>query len=167
MKIDKLIGKIIFAIASLGTITAFAAPESLGREKAWEAVKDTEKNLCYMISFPLSSEGNYTVRDPAYLTVSIRPADNVVGEISFYAGYPYGDKPVELSVDGKTHTLISRGEWAWTKDTQTNDALLKDMIAGNRLIVKGYSQRGTLTTDTFSLSGVTNSWKKVQAACGQ
>ncbi len=164
---NKFICKFIFAIASLAAAVAFAAPESMGREKAWEAVKDTEKNLCYMISFPLSSEGNYTVRDPAYLTVSIRPNDNVVGEISLYAGYPYGDKPVEISIDGKTHTLVVRGEWAWAKDTQSNDALLKEMIAGNRLVVKGYSKRGTLTTDTFSLSGVTNSWNKAKAACGK
>ncbi len=164
---NKLIYKLILAIVSLGITVAFAAPESLGREKAWEAVKDTEKNLCYMISFPLSSEGNYTVRDPAYLTVSIRPNDNIVGEISFYAGYPYGNKPVEINVDGKTHEFIARGEWAWAKNAQNNDELLKNMIAGNRLIVKGYSQRGTLTTDTFSLNGVTNSWNKAKAACGQ
>ncbi len=164
---NKLIRQFVFAFFGLNASMALAAPESLGRERAWEAVKDSEKNICYMISFPLSSEGNYTTRDPAYLMVSIRPSENIVGEIAFYAGYPYGDKPVELTIDGKSYSFLTRGEWAWPKDNQTNTELLNSMIAGNRLVVKGNSQRGTLTTDTFSLSGVTNSWNKTKAACGQ
>lgn len=163
----KMTYKLILASFAFSATAAFAAPESLGREKAWEAVKDSEKNLCYMISFPLRSEGDYTTRDAAYLTVSIRPTENINGEIAFYAGYPYGTQPVEVSIDGKSLTLLPQGEWAWAKDNASNDELLQMMVAGNRLTVKGYSQRGTLTTDTFSLSGVTNSWNKAKAACGQ
>ncbi len=163
----KIIRHFVFTFLALHTTMALAAPESLGREKAWEAVRDSEKNLCYMISFPLSSEGNYTTRDPAYLIVSIRPQENVIGEIVFYAGYPYGNDAVDLNIDGKSFRFIPKGEWAWPQDEQTNSAFLNAMMAGNRLIVKGKSQRGTLTTDTFTLSGVTASWNKAKAACGQ
>ncbi|MFV0432218.1 MAG: hypothetical protein ACK5MJ_08620 [Alphaproteobacteria bacterium] len=160
--------KIITSVVatSIG-FSAAAAPQSLGRENAWEAVRDADRNICYMVSFPLRSEGNYTKRDGAYLTITIRPSDNIVGEIAFYAGYPYGNKAVSLTVGGKTHQLSPEGEWAWTKDKNADAALLNDLMAGSRLVIKGYSKRGTLTTDTFSLSGVTASWRKIKSACGQ
>lgn len=144
---------------------AWATPQSLGREGAWEAVQDTDRNTCYMLSFPLRSEGDYTKRDAAYFMVTIRPNENVVGEIAFYAGYPYGSKPVEVTIGSKKYNLVPNGEWAWTLNKEEDNTLLNAMIGGNQLIVKGYSKKGTLTTDTFSLSGVTASWRKVKAAC--
>ncbi len=154
-----------FCVSVVTSLVSHAAPESLGRTRAWEAVKDTEKGICYIISFPTRSEGAYTRRDPVYLTVSIRPKENVHGEIGFYAGYPYGTQAVTFTVGDKNHKLTPKGEWAWTKSSNEDAALLKDMIAGNNLVVKGYSQRGTLTTDTFSLSGVTASWNKIKDSC--
>ncbi len=148
-------------------IAALAAPQSLGREGAWEAVQDKDRNTCYMLSFPLRSEGNYTKRDAAYLMVTIRPSDNVVGEVAFFAGYPYGDKLVSVTIGSKTYKLVPKGEWAWTLNKEEDSALLNGMISGNQLVVKGYSKKGTLTTDTFSLSGVTASWRKVKAACNK
>lgn len=162
-----LIVMVAFCISVVTSLTSAAAPESLGRERAWEAVKDTDRDICYMISFPLRSEGEYTSRGPVYLTVSIRPKDNVIGEISLASGYPYGTQPVTFSVGSKNFELTPKGEWAWTKSAEDDKALLDTMISGSSLVVKGYSARGTLTTDTFSLSGVTASWKKVQAACAQ
>lgn len=157
----------IISLTATVATSAMAAPRSLGRENAWEGVQDSDRNICYMVSFPLRSEGNYTKRDGAYLTVTIRPSENVVGEVAFYAGYPYGNNPVTFTIGNKTHQLSPQGEWAWTKDKSADAALLNDLMAGDRLVVKGYSGRGTLTTDTFSLSGVTASWRKIKAACGQ
>ncbi len=156
-----------FIITILLPITALAAPQSLGREGAWEAVQDKDRNTCYMLSFPLRSEGNYTKRDAAYLMVTIRPNDNIVGEIAFYAGYPYGTQPVQATIGSKSYKLIPKAEWAWTLNKEEDNALLNTMISGNQLVIKGFSKRGTLTTDTFSLNGVTASWRKVKAACGQ
>lgn len=162
-----LIVMVAFCISVVTSLTSAAAPESLGRERAWEAVKDSERGICYMISFPLRSEGEYTSRGPVYLTVSIRPADNVTGEISLASGYPYGTQPVTFAVGGKNFELTPKGEWAWTKNAEDDAALLNAMISGSSLVVNGTSARGTLTTDTFSLSGVTASWNKVKAACAQ
>ncbi|MFV0432219.1 MAG: hypothetical protein ACK5MJ_08625 [Alphaproteobacteria bacterium] len=151
----------------LGSFASLAAPKSLGRERAWEAVQDSERDICYMISFPIRSEGNYTRRDPVYITVSIRPSDNVVGEISYNTGYTYNTQPATFSVGNDNFSLTTKESWAWTNNSEEDAKLLSAMIKGNSLIVKGQSQRGTLTTDTFSLSGVTASWNKVKAACGQ
>ncbi len=158
---------VILSMGLLPSLTALSAPQSLGREGAWEAVQDKDRNTCYMLSFPLRSEGNYTKRDAAYLMVTIRPSDNVVGEIAFYAGYPYGTQAVEVTIGNKKHKMIPKAEWAWTLNQQEDNAMLNDMISGNQLVIKGYSRRGTLTTDTFSLSGVTASWRKVKEACGK
>ena len=40
------------------------------------------------------------------------------------------------------------------------------MKKGNRMVVKGTSSRGTLTTDTFSLKGFTKAYGAIGKACG-
>ncbi len=158
---------VAFCASIISSLTSFAEPASLGRERAWEAVNDTDRNMCYMISFPLRSEGDYTSRDPVYLTISNRTNDNVTGEIAFYAGYPYGTQPVTFTIGSKSFDLTPKGEWAWTNNAEQDKAVLDAMISGSSLVVKGYSSRGTLTTDTFSLSGVTASWNKIKGGCPQ
>lgn len=163
--------KLLIAITTLIgislTIPAFASLKSLGKEVAWEAIQDSQRNLCFMVSFPVAVEGNFTRRDPAYVMISIRPSENVRNEVSYYAGYPYDtSRPVVFEIDGKSHNLYSQGEWAWAPDANVDTQILNAMIRGNELVVKGYSKRGTLTTDTYSLSGVTAAWNKAKSACG-
>ena len=44
--------------------------------------------------------------------------------------------------------------------------IIKAMRAGNTLVVKGTSSRGTLTTDTYSLKGFTAVHNALNKACG-
>jgi hypothetical protein len=43
--------------------------------------------------------------------------------------------------------------------------LIGAMKAGSDMIVSGTSRRGTVTTDTYSLAGVTAALKKIDAEC--
>ncbi len=148
-------------------VNATAAVQSLGIEGAWEGIVDKERNTCYMVSFPVNVQGNFTLRDPSYVIVSIRPGENVIGEVAYNAGYPYHtEKVVTFKVDDKNYNLYPQGEWAWTDGPQNDASILKGFIEGQRLVVQGYSRRGTLTTDTYSLTGVTATWNKTKRACG-
>ena len=44
-------------------------------------------------------------------------------------------------------------------------ALVNAMKRGNELVFKGTSERGTLTTDSYSLKGVTAAMKAIDKAC--
>ncbi len=64
---------------------------------------------------------------------------------------------------GKT---LARAGQAWARDTKTDRALVGAMKGGLAMIVAGISSRGTLTTDTYSLTGFTKAYNAIAKACG-
>lgn len=157
------------ALGFLLCTPASAAQESLGSFQDWTAFSDgPERRICYIGSIPKQAEGKYTQRGDTYVLATHRPKENVFGEISVEAGYTY--KPgseVEVDVDGKTFKLFTQGGNAWAYDEKADEALVSAMKAGQRMIVKGTSSRGTLTTDTYSLSGFTAAMAAIDEACGR
>ncbi|MCR4376747.1 MAG: invasion associated locus B family protein [Rhodospirillales bacterium] len=164
-----------FAIRLFGLLgaVALAMPahaEDLGEFGDWSAVKGTEggKPLCYISAQPQKSEGNYKQRGQVYAIITHRPAEKSIGVVSFQAGYALkGDTPVTVTIDGKkTFSLFGQDEFAWTREADDDKALGAAMRNGSILVVNGTSARGTLTTDTYSLSGFTAAINAINTACG-
>ena len=164
-----------FAIHLFGLLGAVALSmpahaEDLGEFGDWSAVKGTEdgKPLCYLSAEPQKSEGNYKQRGPVYAIITHRPAEKSIGVVSFQAGYGLkGDAPVTVTIDGKTKfALFGQDEFAWTREAADDKALVAAMRNGSTLVVNGTSARGTLTTDTYSLSGFTAAISAINKACG-
>lgn len=167
------VSMIVFAVfATVASIVAppvSAAQENLGSFQDWTAFSDgADRRICYIGSIPKKAEGKYTQRGDTYVLATHRPKEDVFGEISVEAGYTY--KPgseVEVDVDGKTFKLFTQGGNAWAYDENADQALVNAMKAGQRMIVKGTSSRGTPTTDTYSLSGFTAAFNAIDRACGR
>lgn len=142
----------------------------LGEHGDWVATQTSEANkpLCYMSSAPQTSKGKYTKRGDVYAIITHRPAEKSIGVVSFQAGYTLKkDAPVTVTIDAKkTFELFSQGEFAWTMEAADDKALVKAMRAGSKMVVKGTSGRGTLTTDSYSLSGFSAALKSINKACG-
>ena len=148
--------------------TANAAnPKSLGRFRDWEAYSAEERGskICYALTAPKESQGNYSRRGPVFLMVTRRPADNVYDEVSAITGYTYqkNSNPT-LSIGSNRFVADAVGEVAWPK-IQDGPKLISRMTAGKTLELKGTSSRGTLTKDTFSLRGFTAALNAVADAC--
>jgi hypothetical protein len=82
--------------------TANAAnPKSLGRFRDWEAYSAEERGsrICYALTAPKKSQGNYSRRGPVFLMVTRRPAANVYDEVSAITGYTYQKKQQSHSID--------------------------------------------------------------------
>ena len=54
---------------------------------------------------------------------------------------------------------------AFAYDTKIDGTIVKAMIQGARMIIKGTSSSGTQTTDTYSLKGFTAAYKAINKAC--
>ena len=71
-----------------------AQPTLLGQYADWGAYTATPegKKVCFTLAKPKSSTTNPAgrKRDPAYVFISTRPAENVRNEISVIIGYPFG-----------------------------------------------------------------------------
>ena len=125
-----------------------------------------EENYCLIISLPLKEEGNYDTsnRGDTYVMVyRINKSPNSVVQIN--AGYNYNNKKkIIMTIDNNNYELFSEGDdSAWTKNQDKE--IIKAMIRGKDMIIQGTSTRGTLTTDTYTLSGFTAANNKLKKDC--
>ncbi len=106
-------------------------------------------------------------RGAILLYISFIPERNVTGEISFQSGYPFRDgTAVTVDIDGQEFKLFTLGGMAWTNSDQDNRKMVQALKRGKEAVVVGVSSRGTVTTDTFSLMGVTAAVEDAQKRCG-
>lgn len=138
----------------------------LGTFGDWEAYRDAREGFCYAGSKPLKQEGRYTQRGDVFVLITHRPKEKSFDVVSFEAGYVYKDgSEVTVTVGPQSFALFGQGEQAWARDGNGDAQLVKAMRAGSTLVVKGTSSRGTLTTDTYSLKGVSAALDAINKAC--
>ena len=134
----------------------------------WSAFTEDEKGkpTCYAGSVPEKEEGEYTQRGVVLTLVTHRPAEKSFDVVSIQAGYIYRrGSEVEVTIGGRRFELFTRGGHAWAKDSNSDRQLVAAMKGGRTMVVKGTSSRGTLTTDTYSLSGFTAAHGAMGKAC--
>ena len=144
-------------------------PRLIGTFGDWAAYDFTENGnkVCYMASQPKTAVGNYTKRGEIFALVTHRPAEKTRDVFSYITGYPYKQgSEVTIEVNGRTFKLFTQGETAWAPDSAADRALADSIKAGSKMVVKGVSSRGTLTTDTFGLSGSSKAYQAITEACG-
>lgn len=169
MKTTQLFQSSLFVLAVAVLLFAGstgARAEFLGKFQDWEAHarNDGGAKVCYAASVPTKSEGKYTRRGDVFLLVSHRPGDKMFGFVSMEAGYPYGKtSKISARIGGASFPMFPDGELAFAYEDKP---LVEAMIRGQDMVVTGTSSRGTLTTDTFSLSGFTAAYGAASKACG-
>ena len=156
-------------VMGLGLGGAFAQQaESLGTDRSWTAWKSTDSNgvICYVASQPERALPSGVNRDPIYFLVIHRKGLGTSNEIQTIVGYPLeaGSTPT-VTIDGRAFDMVVEGAAAWLTSACEEATFVAAMKAGTEMVVKGRSQRGTDTTDTYSLLGVTASLGKIDGAC--
>ena len=123
--------------------------------------------VCYMASEPKQATGDYTNRGDVFAIVTHRPGDKRIGEVSIVAGYTFKEgSTAELKIGSKSWDLFTSGDNAWAPSADDDRAIVKAMRAGSSMVVSGTSSRGTATTDTYSLLGVSKAYAAISSACG-
>jgi hypothetical protein len=150
--------------------TADDEPKLLGQYGEWGAytASPNGKKLCFALAKPGSSQTTPAnrPRDPAYLFISTRPGEKVKDEISLIIGYPI--KPnteVTAAVGATSFPLYTQEDGAWIKNAPDEPKMVDAMRKGSDVVVKGESGKGTKTTDTFSLKGITQALDRIGQEC--
>jgi hypothetical protein len=154
------------AAAAAGT----AEPTLTGQFGTWGAYTATPngKKVCFALAKPASSKTNppNRPRDPAYAFVSTRPAEKVTNEVSVMIGYTL--KPGSestLEVGGASYAMYTQGDGLWIKNAAEEERMVDAMRKASDVVVKGVSAKGTETTDTFSLKGLSQALDKLAQDC--
>ncbi|MEO1065841.1 MAG: invasion associated locus B family protein [Pseudomonadota bacterium] len=161
-----------FTAAAMMVVASAAqaqAPALLEAFKDWAAysVDGPNGKVCYVASQPKDQQPTGVNRDPVFFMVSHWQGRDVKNEASIIIGYPFAENSkVTADVDGTTFTMFTKGDGAWMENVSEENRLVQAMKAGSRMVVKGTSRRGTNTTDTYSLSGITAAINRIDSACG-
>ncbi len=159
---------VFFVIAG----SAAAQPETaerVGTFNDWSAyvANSTTGRVCFAVSQPVETAPTGVNRDAIYFMLSTWPIGNIRNEASIIIGYPFAtDSVVTVTIDNTdTFEFFTQNDAAWLRDLGQEQALVVAMQRGIEMVVRGRSQRGTDTTDRYSLRGVTMALARAQQDC--
>jgi invasion protein IalB len=151
-------------------VTGSPEPTLIGQFGTWGAYTATPngKKVCFALAKPSSSKTNppNRPRDPAYAFISTRPAEKVTNEVSVMIGYTL--KPGSestLEVGGASYAMYSQGDGLWIKNAAEEVRMVDAMRKSADVVVKCVSAKGTETTDTFSLKGLSQALDRLAQDC--
>ncbi len=151
-----------------------AQATSLGQFGDWGAYTATPggRKICFALSKPTASSDNppnrRTAANVVYMFISSRPSDKVKDEVSMlvtgYALKPSSD--ATLTVGSASFAMYTQNDGGWVKNAAEESRLVDAMRKGSELVIKATTSRGTQTTDTFSLKGISQALDRVAQECG-
>ena len=141
----------------------------LGTFENWEAYKGTDGgrgSVCYAVSQPQTKDPATAKRDAIYFLITSWPGQKVNNEPSIIIGYAF--KPgteATVQVGSDKFQFFTKDDGAWLASREDEQKLITAMRAAAEVTVKGMSKRGTLTTDTYSLKGLSGALDKAAEGC--
>ncbi|TNE57237.1 MAG: hypothetical protein EP340_09140 [Alphaproteobacteria bacterium] len=151
---------------ALSGIAHAAAPEPIGTYKDWKAYSVSEggNKYCFVVSQPTDTSPKNVSRGDVFFIVTDWGNGNP--EPSVVTGYTYkANSKTTIQVGSDKYDLFTDGDGAWFRSEADEKKLINAMKRGSDMIVKGTSSRGTLTTDHYSLSGITAALDKISRSC--
>ncbi|WFS00487.1 invasion associated locus B family protein [Rhizobium tumorigenes] len=147
--------------------TQSAAPTRIKQFDAWGAYsyQSGTGKVCYVLSVP-------TAKLPAtgidhgdnFFIVTQRPGQNISYEPQAMMGYVLKENSkVNVTIDNKTFVMFTKDKAAWVENAAQEPALVAAMKTGHSLTVTATSKKGTGTSYTYSLAGISASLKQIES----
>jgi invasion associated locus B (IalB) protein len=151
---------------------ALAAPKEVGSYKDWKAYASSESGgkVCFVLSTPKDKSPKNVARGDIFFIVTNWGDGH--WQPSIEIGYPFkpsskatvkiGSDKFNLFTD---NDKTSGNGGAFLRERADETRIVRAMKRGSSMIIKGTSKRGTLTTDRYSLSGITAALDAAAKAC--
>lgn len=118
----------------------------------------TNGRVCYVLTVPKpkSMQPANVNHGSIFFFVSQRPGQAVSFEPQFIAGYSLREgSKVSVSVGDRNFTMFTKDKSAWVENAAEEPQLIAAMKSGADMKISATSGRGTKTSYTFSLMGIT------------
>ncbi len=138
------------------------------RSGAWSLFADTAtpKQVCFVSSQPTAVEPLGANRGSIYFYVSAWPKDGIKVEPSVKLGYPIKpESEVTVTIGTDVFKLFPKDQRAFVADPTEELKLIEALKKGANAVVQATSEKGTSTTDTYSLSGSTKALELLASTC--
>jgi len=156
------------AITVLSSTCALAqAPRMISTSDSWSAWKDTENKtgVCYVYSDASLKRPEHLDHGRVILFVRRLNRGKVRTEASLQAGYDFSPQAIRIAVDGRSFTMIPRGNYAWLRRTDREAEFTRALERGRVAVVEATSKRGNRTSYSFSLKGYSAVMNKARRSC--
>jgi len=153
--------------AASADTTKTGKPSQLANYGDWGVFLAQGENskTCYALATPKDRAPTGLKRDPAYIFIANRPAENVREEVSIIMGFPMKEAGGRAEIAGSGFALIAKGANAWIKNQAEEAKFVDALKKGAKLIVKASSLKGHVTTDSYSLTGLAQALERVEKEC--
>jgi len=144
---------------------AAAAPTRIQQFQAWGAYsyKSGASTVCYVLSVPTAKQPASVDHGDNFFIVSQRPGQNISYEPQAMMGYSLQENSkVNVVIDNKTFVMFTKDKAGWVENAAQEPALVAALKSGHSLKVSATSKKGTATSYTYSLKGVTAALKQIE-----
>jgi invasion protein IalB len=141
------------------------APTRIEQFKNWGAYsyKSGNSTVCYVLSVPTTKEPASVDHGDVFFIVSQRPGQNISYEPQSMMGYTLkADSKVNVTIDKRNFVMFVKDKAAWVENAAEEPALVAAMKTGSSMTVKATSLRGTATSYSYSLAGISQALKKIE-----
>jgi hypothetical protein len=155
------------AATAKNLLPANAQPTLLGQYDNWGAywAAPDGRKICFAAARPGGSQSNRS-RHPTYFFITSRPHDKIKDEVSAILSFPLkSSSDATASIGGKHFVLAAQADGVWVKNTADEMKLIEAMRKGGELVLKGTTDRGLQSTDTFSLKGLPQALDRIAREC--
>ena len=145
----------------------------LGQYGDWGAYTASPggRKVCFALSKPTSQQDNppnrRTAANAVYMFVSTRPDEKVNNEISLLVtGYAFkANTEATMTIGGGGFPMYTQNDGAWVKNAAEEARLIETMRKSADAVIKAQTSKGTATTDTFSLKGISQALDRAAQEC--
>jgi hypothetical protein len=154
---------------SIDSSSQQAEPRYLASYGGWGlyAVSREEGEMCYLGSGPSRPKGGRAERRTRAALVARLPGDPAAEQVSLQSDRMHrSGSGVEVTVGGREFVLFTRGKHAWTRSGDDDEQLIEAMRRNSSMVVKGVSDDGSVSLDTYSLDGFAAAYDALRRGCG-
>ncbi|WP_028747499.1 invasion associated locus B family protein [Rhizobium mesoamericanum] len=144
---------------------ASAAPTRIQQFQAWGAYsyKSGANTVCYVLSVPTEKKPAGIDHGDNFFIVSQRPGQNISYEPQAMMGYTVKENSkIDVVIDNKTFVMFTKDKAGWVENAAQEPALVAAMKSGHSMTVNATSRKGTSTSYSYSLSGISAALKQVE-----
>lgn len=146
---------------------AGSGPKLVSQYGDWGVyVSQGKSKICYALGEPKDRKPAGLKRDPAYIFISNRPSENVRDEVSIIVGFTMKEgSDATLEVGGMSFPFYTKNDGAWVRNAAEEPKLVEALRKNRDFTVKSTSTREHVTTDRYSLSGISQALDRVAQEC--
>ncbi|MBB3316455.1 MULTISPECIES: invasion associated locus B family protein [Rhizobium] len=144
---------------------ASTAPTRIQQFQAWGAYsyKSGASTVCYVLSVPTEKKPANIDHGDNFFIVSQRPGQNISYEPQAMMGYIVKENSkIDVVIDNKTFVMFTKDKAGWVENAAQEPALVAAMKSGHSMTVNATSRKGTSTSYSYSLSGISAALKQVE-----